>query len=220
MSELEDHLDDKSTIKAEISMVSDAVMHSKAWKEHLKEHKGAHLIVKRKESSALFPEENESGLVQRIGFDDARHFRAIKAQEPEQKIEVFDSQKIRQKGIEDLGFQSERHFRFIKTDKDKAEEAQHQKAMPIYGQQEAEDMKGVSYLSGSAGSHLHVSASCDCGKDFTNEAQNLMGMQYQDKASVHKIGAIQPVYAHGEQGSSQPMYAKGHHGHSHSPMYK
>ena len=219
MSELEDHLDDKSTIKAEISMVSDAVMHSKAWKDHMKEHKGAHLIVKRKESSALFPEENESGLVQRIGFDDARHFRAIEGKQPE-KIDVFDAQTQRQKGIADLGFQSERHFRFIKTDKDKAEEAQHQKAMPMYGQNEAEQPGGVSYLGGSSGTHVHVSASCDCGKDFTNEANNLMGVQYHDKSSIHKIGAIQPVYAHGTPSSSQPMYTKGHHGHSHSPMYK
>jgi len=219
MSELEDHLDEKSTIKAEISMVSDAVMHSKAWKEHLKEHKDATLVVKRRESSALFPEENESGLVQRIGFDDARHFRAIEGKQPE-KVDVFDSQTQRQKGIADLGFQSERHFRFIKTDKDKDEEAQHQKAMPIYGQNEAEDAKGVTYLSGGAGSHIHVSAACGCGKDFTNEAQNLLGMQYQDKSSIHKIGAIQPVYAHGDAGSSQPLYAKGHHGQSHSPMYK
>jgi len=219
MSELEDHLDDKSTIKAQISVVTDVVMHSKAWKEHLKEHKGAHLIVKRNESSALFPEETESGLVQRIGFDDARHFRAIEGKQPE-KIDVFDSQTQRQKGIEDLGFQSERHFRFIKTDKDKAEEAQHQKAMPIYGQHEAEDMKGVSYLSGSGGSHVHVSASCDCGKDFTNEAQNLQGMQYHDKSAPQAMSAgSQPVYAHGAPSSSQPMYAKGQ-GRSHGPMYK
>lgn len=226
MGDLEDQLDDKTIIKSQIKIVKDAVTHSEAWKKHLKEHKDAKLVVKKEESSALFPAD-ESSLVQQIGFDDARHFRAIRAQESEQKVEVFNAdQAVRQKGIEDLGFQSERHFRFIRTDQLKAEDEQHKRAMPIYGQKEEDGRAASLYGAGSSSAASSMSAKCDCGEDFTHEAHHALGMPiYQDAASksapFSTAEGSQPTYAHSAPGtaSSQPTYAHGH-GHGQGAKYK